>query len=73
MPSILGRSLQSLSIPERKALVGKWVALEIYTPDSTPERLIEAIGSTPASCIQQLRERGLDPALYEFVPLKPTF
>jgi len=49
------------------------MALEIYTPKSTPERRIEALGSSPMSCIQQLRERGLDPARFEFVPLRTTF
>jgi hypothetical protein len=54
-------------------LAGKWVALEIYTPKTTPERRIEAIGNSPLSCIQQLRERGLDPARFEFVPLRGAF
>jgi hypothetical protein len=49
------------------------VAFEIYTPDKTPERLIAAEGSSPAACIEQLRERGLDPGRYEFVPIKPAF
>jgi hypothetical protein len=69
----MGRSLEKLSITERKKFAGKWVALEIYTPDTTPEKLIQAVGSSPASCIEQLRERGLDPGRYEFVPIKPAF
>jgi hypothetical protein len=54
-------------------LSGKWIALEIYTPDTTPERIIEAVGNSPMSCIQQLAGRGLDPAKYEFVPIKAAF
>ena len=45
----------------------------MYTTEATPERLIAAIGSSPASCIQKLRDKGLDPARYEFVPMKPYF
>jgi hypothetical protein len=69
----MGRSLEKLSITERKKFAGKWVAFEIYTPDTTPEKLIQAVGSSPMSCIEQLRERGLDPARYEFIPIKPAF
>jgi hypothetical protein len=69
----MGRSLEKLSITERKKFAGKWVAFEIYTPDTTPEKLIQAVGSSAISCIEQLRERGLDPGRYEFVPIKPAF
>ena len=69
----MGRPIERLSITERKKFGGKWVALQIYTPETTPERLIEAVGTSPLSCIEQLRERGLDPGRYEFVPIKPAF
>ena len=69
----IGQSPERLSIEERKFLSGKWIALEIYTPKTTPERRIEAVGISPASCIQQLRERGLDPGRYELIPVKTSF
>jgi hypothetical protein len=62
-----------LSIADRKKLAGKWIALEIYTPKTTPERRIEAVGSSPASCAQQLSQRGLNPAQFEYVVMKAAF
>jgi hypothetical protein len=67
----IGRSPDELSLKERMGLTGKWIALELYTPRTLPMRLIEAIGESPADCMRMLRERGLDPAQFEFVPLKP--
>jgi hypothetical protein len=66
----LGQSPDAIALKERLALAGKWVALELYSPRTLPLRLIEAIGDSPADCIRMLRDRGLDPAGYEFVPLK---
>jgi hypothetical protein len=68
---IIGRSADTLSLRERIAVAGKWIALELYTPRTIPLRVIEAIGDSPAECIRILRERGLDPAQFEFSPLKP--
>jgi hypothetical protein len=47
--------------------------LELYSPATTPLRVIEAIGESPEDCIRQLAERGLDPRHYEFTRLKPPF
>jgi hypothetical protein len=66
MERFLGRSPDSLTWAERRLLTGRWVALERYTPQTTPHRQIEAIGASPAECIAALRGRGLDPARYEF-------
>jgi hypothetical protein len=49
------------------------IALEIYTPETTPLRRIEAIGDSAADCISQLRARGLDPANFEFTRLTPPY
>ena len=43
----IGRSPDRLSLDERRALIGKYVALEIYTPEDLPLRRIEAIGDNP--------------------------
>jgi hypothetical protein len=65
----IGRSPDALSLPERTALAGQFVALEVYTPKDLPLRRIEAIGADAAACIRQLRERGLNPQKFEFVRL----
>lgn len=69
----IGRSPDALTLEERLALAGKIVALEIYTPETTPLRRIEAIGDSAAECIVQLRERGLDAANFEFTRLHPPY
>ena len=67
----LGRPVDTLTLPEREMLAGKWIALELYTPQTLPLRVIEALGETPAACVRQLAARGLKPANYEFVPILP--
>ncbi len=66
---VIGRAPEGLSIAERKKLAGLTVALEIYTPETLPERVIAAIGGSAAECIDQLVARGLDPRKYEFLVL----
>ncbi len=68
---MIGRSPEGLTLKERSALAGKFVALEVYTPAALPLRRIEAIGDSAAGCIRQLRERGLDPAGFEFIRMAP--
>jgi hypothetical protein len=70
---ILGRAPERLTLEEQIALAGKFVALEIYSPETLPARRIEAIGDTAAECIGQLKARGLDPKKFEFSRLKPAF
>lgn len=62
----LGRSPDGLSLEERIAIAGKFVALEVYSPATTPLRRIEAVGDSIDACIRQLGSRGLDPAQFEF-------
>jgi hypothetical protein len=69
----VGRNPDRLTLQERTALAGKIIALEIYTPDTFPFRRIEAIGDTLEACIRMLRERGLDPRLFEYSPLEPPY
>jgi hypothetical protein len=71
--AILGRSPDDLSIEERRALAGSWIALEIYTPKTLPLRRIEAVGESVEECIQMLRRRNLDPTKFEFSRLKPAY
>jgi hypothetical protein len=73
MTSAIGRSPDQLTLAERRALTGKLIALEIYTPKTLPLRRIEAIGDTIADCLGTLKSRGLDPARFEFVRLLPPY
>ena len=70
---VVGRAPERLTLEERNALVGKYVALEVYTPEALPLRRIEAIGDSVAECVRQLTQRGLDPARYEFTRLAPPY
>ena len=69
----IGRSPDSLTLEERLALTGKFVALEIYSPETIPLRRIEAIGDSADQCLRMLRERGLDPVHFEFSRLAPPY
>jgi hypothetical protein len=69
----LGRNPDRLTLAERQALVGKYIALEIYSPETIPLRRIEAIGDSLAECIRTLRSRGLDPQFFEFSRLVPPY
>jgi len=69
----IGRSPDRLSLDERKALAGKYIALEIYTPDTLPYRRIEAIGDSLQECVRMLKGRGLDPVHFEFTRLAPAY
>jgi hypothetical protein len=69
----IGHSPDALTLEERLALTGKIIALEIYSPDTLPLRRIEAIGDSVGECVTQLRERGLDPANFEFSRLGPPY
>jgi hypothetical protein len=69
----LGRSPDRLDLDERRALIGKYIALEIYTPEDLPLRRIEAIGDSMQECARQLVARGLDPVRFEFSRLAPPY
>ena len=71
--SLVGRSPERLTPVERTRLAGKWVALEIYTPQTLPERRIAALGASAVDCARQLAERGLDPSHFEYVMLFPPW
>ena len=69
----LGRAPEQLSLDERVELTGKYVALEVYTPEALPLRRIEAIGDSLEECLRMLRGRGLDPLKFEFTRLAPPY
>ncbi len=69
----IGRAPENLSLEERLSLTGKYIALEIYSPETLPLRRIEAIGDSPEECFRQLAGRGLDPRKFEFTRLAPPY
>lgn len=71
--SLLGTSPEQLSIEQRRLLTGQWAAYLIYTPQNLALRQIEAIGPTVPACVEQLRQRGLNPTDYEFLPFTPAY
>ena len=71
--TLVGRYLDGLDFAERSALVGKWIALEIYTPKTLPLKRIAAVGDSVADCARQLEERGLDPTRFEFSRPNPPY
>ena len=70
---VIGRAPERLTLEEQRVLAGKYIALEIYSPETTPLRRIEAIGDSIEDCFRQLLARGLDPKHFEFSRLKPAF
>jgi hypothetical protein len=69
----IGRSPDRLNLEERLHLTGKYIALEIYTPETAPFRRIEAIGDSIDDCVRMLSSRGLDPARFEYSRLAPPY
>jgi hypothetical protein len=69
----LGRNPDELNLEERTALAGKWIALEIYTPENLALRRIEAIGDSVADCVRMLKARGLEAGNFEFSVLKGPY
>ena len=69
----IGRSPDRLTLAERTALAGKYIALQVYTPENLAYRRIEAIGDSLADCVHMLKSRGLDPAEFEFSRLTPPY
>lgn len=73
LASFIGRAPESLEIAELHALHGMWAAVELYSPATTPLRRIEALGPSPAACLDQLAARGLDPRIYELLTIRRPY
>jgi hypothetical protein len=70
---LLGRAPERLSAAEWHEVRNLWAAFEIYSPETTPLRRIEALGRSVAECVSSLAERDLDPRKYEYIPLRGPF
>ncbi len=73
LDKFVGRAPDRLTLAEREALVGKFIARKIYSPKNLALQRIEAIGESIRECVEGLKRRGLDPMEYEFTPLKPPY
>ncbi len=69
LSSFIGRFPDQLTLNERWSLVGVWIALEKYTPETLPVRRIEAIGESTVECVRMLQALGLDARNFEFMPV----
>lgn len=70
---LIGQPVDRLDLATREAVVGKVVALQIYTPSNLALQRIAAIGDSVQECAQQLEASGDDPLDYEFSRLNPPF
>jgi hypothetical protein len=70
---LIGQPIDGLSLADRWKFSGVWVALEVYTPQKMPLRMIEAVGGSAAECIRHLISRGLDASRFEFIPLPQPY
>lgn len=71
--SLIGLFPERLTLEERRALIGQWIALELYDTQTLPLRTIAAIGNNAEECIRYLREHGQDPAKFEYLPLTEPY
>ena len=70
---LIGQPVDRLDLATREAVVGKVVALQIYTPSNLALQRIAAIGDSVQECAEQLEAGGNDPLDYEFSRLNPPF
>jgi hypothetical protein len=69
----VGAEPDRLTLDERRALTGKWIALESYSPATLPLRRIAAVADSPVACFAALRDQGLDPARFELTLMQPPY
>jgi hypothetical protein len=62
----IGKPVDGLSLKDRWAITGSWIATKLYSPQTLPLRIMEAVGPTAAACLKQLQQRGLDPTDYHY-------
>ena len=70
---LVGQAADRLDLATREAVVGKVIAMRIYSPANLALQRIEAVGDSVQECVSQLRERGLEPLDFEFSRLNPPF
>ena len=73
LEDLIGKAPDQLDLPTREAVVGSYVAMQIYTPRNLALQRIAAAGGSVRDCVAQLVARGLDPLDYEFSQLNWPF
>ena len=66
----LHRSPDSFQPSEWRAVHGLWAAFELYSPQTTPLRRIQALGATAAECMASIAGQGLPASNFEYVKLR---
>ncbi len=70
---LIGKTLDQLNLKTRDEVVGKVIAMKIYSPQNLALQRIEAIGDSVSECVEQLKSHDLDPLEYEFSRMNPPF
>jgi hypothetical protein len=71
--ALLGKPVDGFTLADQWRYAGVWVALELYTPQTLPVRLIAAAGASASECIAALRAKGMDPERFEYRPLAQPY
>lgn len=73
LEKFVGRSVDRLTLDEREALVGYYMARQVYSPKNLALQRIEAVGDSVAACVESLKQAGKDPLEYEFTRFNPPY
>ena len=68
-----GRSPDRLTLDEREALVGYYMARQVYSPKNLALQRIETVGESVAACVENLKRAGKNPLDYEFTRFNPPY
>ena len=71
LEQFVGRAPDRLTLAEREAVVGKVVAMEVYSPQNLALQRIAAMADSVEGCVAELKRRDLDPLNYEFTRMNP--
>ncbi len=66
----LDRSPDSFRPSEWRAVHGLWAAFQLYSPQTTPLRRIQALGATASECMANIASQGLAVSNFEYVTLR---
>ena len=67
---LAGREPERLTLAERAALVGRWIALPLYNSRTLPLRQIAAVGDSALDAARALRALGKDPVEFELIRIE---
>ena len=73
LEKFVGRSPDRLTLDEREALVGYYMARRVYTPNNLALQRIEAVGESVVACVEKLKRAEKNPLDYEFTRFNPPY